>query len=409
MIDLKPESHELVELRELLTRLTSVGVATHTFAAFWYVLLLIEVALKLREELGLRLDRDRNALLGANEIDAELEKFGIPSKADFTSRLKLFISRVMSTVRHETERGSQLSADKLTNLVFGDDQRRLRKIVVKYASKNRTLCILFDNLDKGWPVTGVDSNDVLFIRALIDSLNRLQKDFAVDDLECRFSVFLRNDIYDLLIENTSDRGKDGAIPIDWSDREKLKVVIDKRIAASTDSEGTWSTYFPQRIGADDALDHIIDHSLMRPRFLIDIIERSISFAINRNHPTVTAKDIDDAIKGHSYALADEFGYEIRDATGLTNEVLDPFLGADRELPEQAVLQILQPLASSEISAERIAEILIFYGFLGIKSGKSEKYIYDYNYSMRRMLAEGKRLNQALVYTINPAFYVGLAA
>lgn len=411
VVDLKPESHELIELRELLTRFTSLGVASHTFSGFWYILILLEVALKLSDDLNSKAIRDQRALQAARELDDELSKFGVPARADFTARLKLFIGRISKSIQHEIDQNGSVSLDKLTNFVFGPEQRSLRTLIGRLL-KDRLVSVLFDNLDKGWPATGIDPQDIIFVRSLIDALNRLQRDLSADDIDFRFSVFLRNDVYELLIENTSDRGKESTIPIDWSDREKLKVVIRKRIAASeitNGSGGSWEKFFPSKVGEIDSMDYVVDHSLMRPRFLIDIVERSISFAINRQHTTVTPTDLEDAVRQHSYYLADDFGYEIRDATGLTNQILDAFLGTEKLIPEQQVLEMVQDFETEEHPKEKIIEHLLWYGFLGIRRERHDLYIYDFNYSMRRLSAEQRRVNGPLTYVVNPAFLVGLSS
>jgi hypothetical protein len=46
IVDLRPASHNLSEMREALLSVTSVGVFDHTIAAFWQYVLLIEVILK---------------------------------------------------------------------------------------------------------------------------------------------------------------------------------------------------------------------------------------------------------------------------------------------------------------------------------------------------------------------------
>ena len=38
-------------------------------------------------------------------------------------------------------------------------------------------------------------------------------------------VFLRHDVYDLMMNQTSDRGKSGQVSIDWTDRAKLAQVL----------------------------------------------------------------------------------------------------------------------------------------------------------------------------------------
>lgn len=413
VVDLKPESYELVKLREVLQEFSTAGVMTHTFSAFWHVLLLIQIAVHMRDDAKAKMRGDPNALNTISQIEDALSKFDIAASGDFTSRLQGFIKHVASSISMEAQKsGGKIPAEKLTNFVYGTEHRTLRDVIAKTAPKGGVICILFDNLDKGWPAAGIEPADVQYLRALIDALGRLQHEFSAQNVNMQFSVFLRNDIYELLVEETSDRGKEAAIRIDWNDREKLRLLVGKRIADSLDSNKSaaalWNEFFPVKIGGRDGLDYVIDHSLMRPRFLIDIIERAISFAINREHLTITEDDINSAIEQHAYYLVDDFGYEIRDASNMTNEIIDAFIGANKLLSSAEVKRRLAGYVQ-ETEVDEAIRLLVWYGFLGVINETAvEKYIYDFNYSMRRMGAEEGRLKPNLTYCINDAFFVGLS-
>lgn len=411
VVDLKPESHELLKLRELLDEYASVGVVQHTVAGFWFVLILIEILITMMKDAKTRIRKDPDALRLITDVEKELAKFSMPLEGDFTSRLSAFTRNLIQDVQREAKNG-RVPADKLTNFVYGHEQRALRELVERYAPRGGTITVLFDNLDKGWPPTGVRAEDVQSLRALIEALNRIQRELSNHDHELQFSVFLRNDVYELLVAQTTDRGKEAAVAIDWSDREKLRLVVGKRIAASTASDHSvatlWGAHFPVTVDGQDGLDFAIDHSLMRPRFLIDIIERSISFAINREHSKVAAMDLIDAVRQHSNYLVSDFGYEIRDSSQLPNEIIESFIESDQLLSPTTVRERLGTILDDEADIDRAIWLLVWYGFFGVcgKQGKV-KYIYDYEYSMKRMEAEIRRADGDLKYHINPAFYVGM--
>lgn len=414
VIDLKPESHELLKLRELLDEYASFGVVSHTIAGFWFVLILIEILITIMKDAKARLRTDAHALTVITDIEKELAKFSIPMDGDFTSRLSAFTRNLIQDVQREAKSsGGKVPANKLTNFVYGHEQKSLRELVERHSPKGGTITVLFDNLDKGWPPTGVRAEDVQSLRALIEALNRIQRELSNNDHELQFSVFLRNDVYELLVAQTTDRGKEAAVAIDWSDREKLRLVVGKRIAASTSSEHSvatqWGTHFPATVNGQDGLDYAIDHSLMRPRFLIDIIERSISFAINREHSRVSAMDLIDAVRQHSNYLVSDFGYEIRDSSQLPNEIIESFIDAEQVLSPAVVRERLGTILDNDADIDKAIWLLVWYGFFGV-CGKQRKvkYIYDYEYSMKRMEAEIRRADGDLKYEINPAFYVGMS-
>ncbi|MCB0074256.1 MAG: hypothetical protein KDE20_22475, partial [Caldilineaceae bacterium] len=197
--DLKPESHELVKLREVLVSMASAGVLIHTFTGFWQIIILTELLLKVRESRSLQAKYSMEALNVITQIDSILERYKIPAKGDFTARLNSFVTRMIGEIEKFAQKeGEKISAEKLTNFVYGDEHRELRTELAKHCDDKGIVAVLFDNLDKGWPATGADPDDVTVIRSLIDALNKIQRELAHDDIDFRFSVFLRNDVYELL-------------------------------------------------------------------------------------------------------------------------------------------------------------------------------------------------------------------
>src|SRR3546814_9070223 len=56
--------------------------------------------------------------------------------------------------------------------------------------------------------------------------------FTEDGVGARSLFFLRNDVYELLLDRTADRGKEQKVLVDWRDPEALKQVVALRISAS---------------------------------------------------------------------------------------------------------------------------------------------------------------------------------
>ena len=87
-----------------------------------------------------------------------------------------------------------------------------------------------------------------------------------------------------MISQTPDRGKSGQIVIDWTDRAKLRQLIFERMKASTGRRDTfeaiWSRFVCETVGGRPSFDYLVDHCLMRPRFLINIIEKAIAKALS---------------------------------------------------------------------------------------------------------------------------------
>lgn len=103
----------------------------------------------------------------------------------------------------------------------------------------------------------------------------------------------------------------------------------------------------------------------------------------------------------------DFGYEIRDISGVSENIFYKFIGYSDTLTTSEVESIIEGTHPGLSSNETIS-LLMWYGFLGIPSkSKSIYYIYNLDYDMRRLEAERDRLGDDLLYIVNPAFLRGL--
>jgi hypothetical protein len=146
---------------------------------------------------------------------------------------------------------------------------------------------------------------------LLETLEKVQRDLAVDHCDFLFVVFLRNDVFELMVSGTPDKGKVAVIRIDWTDRVKLKQVIQYRLQASIAEKvrnfnEIWDRFFVSTVDGKGSFEFFVDHCLMRPRFLIENIEYAIATAINRGHDKVLEEDCRDAVREHSYSILNDF-------------------------------------------------------------------------------------------------------
>lgn len=412
--DLKPESHQLSLFREELLKIVDVGAFDHSLAAFWYFLLLSEVLLTMKRNLEFRSRVDSRALESLGEIESVLESYQINESGDFTTRINRLSRFIVEEIDAAKKRRQSISPEFLTNIIFRGGVNDLKRLVFKHVGPNDQVVLLFDNIDKGWPANGVDEFDVRLVRLLIEALDKLRRDFLATKREFLSVVFLRNDIYEMLVEGTPDRGKAGQARIDWTDRAKLKQVIFKRLQASTGDASSsfnelWQRFFPETVGGQDSFEFFVDHCLMRPRFLINIVENAVSNGVNRGHLKVDAEDCVDAVRQHSLYLVDDFGYEIRDVSGLSAELLYSLVGAERMMTKVDFLTKFTQFGLEQGEAERAFSLMLWYGILGIrnKDGK-DRFIYDFEYSMKRLNAEARVLGDNAQYVTNAALHVALA-
>ncbi len=328
---------------------------------------------------------------------------------DFTSRLSSAIELVVKALRKA--KSDQDVRSQITNLLFEKPIPRLREAILSFHDFFSEIVILVDDLDKGWPPLQVEKHDVATIKHLIEVLNRLQRDFSKRGLGVRHLVFLRSDIYERLVEQTSDRGKYNVIKVDWSDPEQLRHLLRQRVINQLDKkyhDDAWEAINPEVAPGVNAVDRLIETSLRRPRFLIDLMERTLSFAINRGHGFITKADVEEGARQMSLYLVSDFAYEMRDLAGTPEDIFYSFIGAGETLSQSEVEKILKPLALHLDTAE-VIELLLWYGFLGIVDDECRRvFIYDRAYDFRRIEAERGNFGAPVQYAINPAFLLGLS-
>jgi hypothetical protein len=298
----------------------------------------------------------------------------------------------------------------LTNILFEQQIPAFRETVVRLGREFEEIWLLFDNIDKGWPARRVEEHDVRTVRHLIGVLDRIQRDLGRKETSFKYLLFLRSDVYEKLVEETSDRGKYNPIKVDWSDEAQLRYLLEQRVKSNFDNEealGAWTALNPRLADGSEAVTAMIDASLMRPRFLIDLAERALSFAVNRGHAAVEATDVENALEKHSMYLVTDFGYEVRDVSGLAETIFYQFIGEGTRLSENQVVEIVNR-KEHVLPVREIVSLLMWYGFLGIHNPNGDPiYIYDRDYDLSRLEAERDRLGEQGEYCINPAFLRGL--
>jgi hypothetical protein len=226
-VDLRPASHHLSEMREALLGVVSVGVFDHTIAAFWQYVLLVEIILKIREYV---LPKSKFDLALQDRIRRVEHEFGFDEAAvagDFTSRLSSAVDLVVSNL--ENAKSDNDVRTKITNLLFERPIPRLRDTIISFDDYFDEIVIQIDDLDKGWPPLQIETHDTATIKHLIEVLSRIQRDMRKRGLSIKHVIFLRSDVYERLVEQTSDRGKYNVVRVDWSDPEQLRHLIYQRV------------------------------------------------------------------------------------------------------------------------------------------------------------------------------------
>ena len=137
----------------------------------------------------------------------------------------------------------------------------------------------------------------MYKRQLLEATRKIERDLQRNDIECHTLVFLRNDIYELLVEETPDRGKESKVLLDWTDPDLLRELVHKRFVYSgiardnASFDSVWPKVCITHIQGEESSQYLIERSLMRPRCLLDILQHCKSYAVNLRHDRINEGDI----------------------------------------------------------------------------------------------------------------------
>ena len=418
VVDLKPEGYQLLKLKEdMLSHLTQ-GAGQHLLTAFWEYLILLEVTYKL-------LEKDRNTFKYNHEIRdlyIELERAyrveNFSAEGDFSERLLSLSQRIAQEYvsKFGTSDSMRLTSEQVTSLVYAHDIRDLRAKLTQYLSKKSSVWVLFDNLDKGWSTQGVDVVDAAVLRCLMDAGRKLERDMQKSHLVFHCIVFVRNDVYEYVMRQSSDYGKEMRATLDWTDADVLRQLLHLRLTsglhidgASVPFEKLWPTLCVSHYRGEETSAYLIERSLMRPRNVLKIFSHARGFASNLSHSKITESDIEKGLHAYSQDLLIELDHELTDVFPAARDLLYHFIDSPSHLTLDELVRVIRGANIEVEDVDRVIEFLLYYGILGVKlGGESTFYIYDVHYDLKALLMRARKSPLELRYVINSAFAPALS-
>ncbi len=413
VLDLKPDGYKLIKFKELMLSFLEEGTFQHTIMAFWEYVLVLEICYKILEKDRVQHKRDHTLYEPYRKLADLYHAEGYETEGDFSERMSSLMEKISTEYRskHGSEKNVRLSSSNLTEMLYFHDVKEVTDQVIEYMKHKDVCWLLFDNIDKGWPTSGLEHEDLLIIRALIDATKKIERHFGRSSIEVNTIVFLRNDVYELLVRETSDRGKEGSVLLDWTDPDLLRELVRLRIISndingSSSFDTLWQKICISHYNGEESSQYLIDRSLMRPRFLLNMISQCKSFAINLNHDKILEDDIEKGLAAYSTDLLTDIGYEIHDVDNRVDDILYAFIGSQARIKNSEIYNVLSEFGVDKGFHEKIFELLLWYGFIGLFIDDDAKYIYNFNYSMKLVSGIIKKKGD-IDYLINPAFWPAL--
>ncbi len=416
VVDLSPDAYQLGKLKDVALKWLAAGSKEFLLSAFWEYVLLLEICGKLIEKDRDVHKRNHNLFEPYQRLLMFYKSETATAGLDFSDRLLRLIERLGQryAAQFGNKTGVDLSDANLTNLLYETTLHDLRSEVMKYAAFKDGICLLFDNLDKGWNATGLEDTDVVMIRTLLDASRKLGNDFRKSGGEFFCTIFLRNDIYDMLLSHTPDRGKETIVLIDWHQSELLKQMMRKRLAFNAEVknqtiESMWHKVAVPTFGGISSLDRLVDLSMMRPRYLLRLFNHCKGNATSFGRSRIDEDDFLEGISLYSTDIITQIDLEIRDVLPAAEEVLYVLLGERRTMRLSEIHALLKRATHEEAAREAIMALFLWHGVLGYQRDNDHStYIFDVNYDLRRLRGlMAKAQGGDPIMQIHPALWSGL--
>lgn len=425
VIDLKPDGFQLIGMKESLAPILSTGSLEHIVTAFWEYVLFCEIGTQFLRDMRNVARRDPDIAIVYHELEELFKNHGLSADSDFSERIVASLKRIeeqISSLSSDTNKGEhiQLSSPEVTNIVHSGLLTEVQTVLHKCLKFKEEVWILFDNIDKGWPAHGLTPTDIMVVRTLQDAARKVGRNLEKHGCPCHTVIFLRNDVVELLVSETPDRGKEARVMLDWNDPEALKEMVRRRLAYSglaqdRSLEDIWRQIATPFVSGTPSFDYLLDRCLMRPRFLLDLIGHCKSVAVNVGHQRIEVEDIEKGIKIFSSELVMDIGFEIADVLGYnyknSGDLLMKLVGSDQILSAEEIFATLLGAEPDNQDCDRLMKILLWHGVIGLSSpnGDSADYIYDFSYNYPLMEANISKLHTQSkpMFRINDAFTAGL--
>lgn len=415
VLDLRPEGFQLRKLSEVIADNFSDATHAHTMTVFWEYVLYLELTHKILED-------DRNAYARDGRL---VEKYAALRDAyenvdefregDFPERLLRLIGRLRNDVRPhlDTDKDKILTTPEITELIYRTEVPTLRDLIFDYLALKQRNLILIDNLDRGWTTSGISPTDVRIVHCLIDAGRQIERSAQKRNIELTTVIFLRDDVYDWLVSDTDDRGKESTVRVVWNDTALLRQLVERRLEAASvelkiEPPIKWSNLAPGQIENEEIFDFLTRHCLRRPRSLLDLIELCLSNAALSGRSEIIADDAHRAVASYSVDMLRDLNFEIRDVFPEADKIIYAFTREGVRLDQKNIERIANRQLKDDGQCARFVRMMLWFGFFGIiGSDGRESYVFDHGDDLELLRSHAGRAANPIL-CIHPLFRSALS-
>jgi len=230
--------------------------------------------------------------------------------------------------------------------------------------RKQSVWVMFDNLDQGWSTLGVDAIDAAVLRGLVDAGRKIEREMRRAGNTVHSIVFVRNDVYDHLMRNSPDYGKEMRATLDWDDGDMLREMLRLRLVSGMNGDlgkvtfnDVWHVMCTSHYHGEASSAYLIDRTLMRPRNLLKLFNHCRGFATNFNREVIEESDIEKGVRAYSADLLEELDRELNDVFPNAGDLLYHFLDSQATLRSEELETFTKTLTSTRL---RMAPLPTFF-------------------------------------------------
>jgi hypothetical protein len=393
VVDLSPEGFQLIKLKELILDQLSHGTRKEFIAAYWEYIVWLEIAYKLLEKDEQRARYDSRILEAYERLKAAYDE-RVDGSGDFALRLSDLTARIVDRyyTRIHAEQPIGSVSSRTLEIVYGSEIPKVRDEVLRYLKLKGIVCLLFDNLDRFWTPSGFADVDTLIIIGLVESLQDIRRRFSRSDIDFQWAIFLRSDVYEFVVHGMADYGKLATASIEWTDREPLRRMFERRVLHGFGDnkppsfKSVWDAVSAPTVEGRPTLDFLLDASLMRPRYLIRLFETARRRAVTLGREKIDESDYKNGVEELGWQVLEDFDRELADIVPDAKDLLFELAVIGERASLSKLRSIIKNKVGKDDLVEAVIDILIWAGCIGVSTESGAVYISDCGFKRPYMRA-----------------------
>jgi Cdc6-like AAA superfamily ATPase len=411
VVVIKPAAYEFTSLLALLERLP-LSLQQYSIEGLWKFLLTSEIANSV-------LDNVEASPLPFTEEERRLleyvESVGFRLRDDFSVRLEGTVTSLAGF--GERDQSEAAGRDHLNEALHAQAISRLRLLLGPVLRDKQRVCLLIDNLDKGWERSANLDLLAQLLLGLLAAVGRVKLDFGKassrrEPINLTAVTFLRSDIFAHVLAQAREPDKIPASLVTWDDKEMLLRVIEERFLAArpenTDPGELWTRFFCPYVNGVVTREYLVARVLPRPRDLIYLCNAAVSAASNRGNDRIDEADIRAGELMYSQFAFESLLVENGITISLFKDVLFEFLGESAILSEQRVRELVTRAGVADDDlAEKVIGRLRAVSFIGIETAEDRYEYPEAGHATERANVLAKKLaaqrGATPRYAIHPAY------